>query len=92
LFFLGEVFKQYRRARKRGGGRLEERGRDHSQTKWHTQSQALPTSQTQRRVQERDSRPGLRPPWGGRGRGRREEARKGGGGVGRPHRPVGSVL
>lgn len=36
MFFLGEVFKQYQRARKRGG-RLEERGRDHSQTKWqHT--------------------------------------------------------
>lgn len=43
----------------------------------NTQSQALPTSQTQQWVQDRDSRPGLQPPQDGWGYGRKEEARKG---------------
>ena len=76
MFFLGEgVFKQYPRARERekvwrGGGGATARQNG------NTRSQALQTPQTQQRVQDRGSRPGLQPPRGGSGCGGREEARE----------------
>lgn len=85
MFFLGEVFKQYRRARKGVGGVWRREGGTTARQNGNTRSQALPTSQTQRRVQDRDSRLG-RSVKGGKRHG------KGGEGVGRPHRPVGSVF
>lgn len=79
MFFLGEgVFKQYRRARERekvwrggGGATAGQNG--------NTRSQALRTPQTQQRVQDRGSRPGLQPPRDGRKRVWREGGGKGSG-------------